>query len=86
MVGGSIGAQNLAMSTNSETNLQRTLTRPVAVVTGASGEIGRLLAAALLEHGNRVIAVDRNTSAFNALGQSDGWPQLATDSSWKPSR
>lgn len=57
------------MSANSDTAPESAVTRPVAIITGASGGIGTLLASALLERGNHVIAVDRNASAFDALRQ-----------------
>ena len=57
------------MSANAETDPEGRGAQAVAVVTGASGGIGRLLVSAFLGRGIHVIAVDRSASAFDALRQ-----------------
>jgi NAD(P)-dependent dehydrogenase (short-subunit alcohol dehydrogenase family) len=56
------------MSANSDLRSAETFAKkPVAVVTGACGGIGRLLVPALLDAGSHVVAVDRDGEALDAL-------------------
>lgn len=44
----------------------------VAIITGAGGEIGRATAALFAARGARIVAVDRDTAALSALGETLG--------------
>jgi NAD(P)-dependent dehydrogenase (short-subunit alcohol dehydrogenase family) len=54
-----------------------TSTRPVAVVTGAAGELGSAIAARLLTNGYRVAAVDRTWDLATSVVERLGSPHVA---------